>query len=214
MDHPSLIKTEEMALSTVRNLPLEFPPGSALKYSNTNYVLLGLVLDKVARKMGLTNHAALLRAQLLVPLGLKSTFYEVKEANSYQTNRIVSGVLGGADFSKIQQGYGLANGGLLSNVKDVAVFFHALSSEGALSTIGDLMMPALDENFGYGLYRMDPNGNSEIVGHTGEFAGYLTFAAYDSLSGTSIVGFANSSDASAQAAFSKMRQYLLNRLNQ
>ncbi|WP_435017880.1 serine hydrolase domain-containing protein [Tundrisphaera sp. TA3] len=53
----------------VADEPLEFPPGTRWAYSNTNYVLLGMIVAKA----GETSLAAFCRDRIFEPLGMKST---------------------------------------------------------------------------------------------------------------------------------------------
>jgi D-alanyl-D-alanine carboxypeptidase len=55
-----------------------FAPGKGYKYSNTDFVLLGLVIEKVTGK----TVAEAIRADLLEPLGLTHTWYQVTETPS------------------------------------------------------------------------------------------------------------------------------------
>ncbi len=110
---PDRVKTEEDALAAVKALKADFEPGTSVKYSNTNFILLGKILDSVAQKRGLRGHQDLMRVEILQPAGLVSTFYEHKEAGLYDPTKIVSGFYEGQDFLKVEQGYGLPNGGLL-----------------------------------------------------------------------------------------------------
>jgi D-alanyl-D-alanine carboxypeptidase len=55
-----------------------FKPGASYRYSNTDYVLLGAVAEKVTGK----NLAALVRSYFLVPLGMKHTFLQTEEKAS------------------------------------------------------------------------------------------------------------------------------------
>ncbi len=68
------------------------------------------------------------------------------------------------------------------------------------------MMPVANELFGYGVYRLSPK--QPFVGHTGEFAGYLSFAAYNPKNKVTITGFINNSDEEAKAEFAKLQEYL------
>lgn len=209
LEKPGQVKTESSALAAVKSLDPLFEPGTSINYSNTNYVLLGLILDSVAKKRGVSGgHESLLRKLILDPLQLQETFYEHKESQLYNSSNIISGYFNGNDFLGIQQGYGLANGGLLSSVRDVAVFFEALFDPTSAIAVGEKMAPSAAENFGFGLYRMSPN--KEFIGHTGEFAGYLSFAAHNPKSGVTIVGFANDSSEAAKVHFGKIQEHLLN----
>ena len=50
-------------------LKLRFPPGSKYEYSNSNYIIAGLVVEKASGM----SYDAFLRKRILVPLGLRST---------------------------------------------------------------------------------------------------------------------------------------------
>jgi D-alanyl-D-alanine carboxypeptidase len=51
--------------------PLQYAPGSKYLYTNTNYLLLAIIADKITG-----DHAAYLRKHVFQPLGMKNTFYD------------------------------------------------------------------------------------------------------------------------------------------
>jgi CubicO group peptidase (beta-lactamase class C family) len=61
--------TTEDQLNLAMNKPLWYPPGTNWNYAHTNYVILGLVLEKATGK----SMADLLQEKVLDPLGLKNT---------------------------------------------------------------------------------------------------------------------------------------------
>jgi CubicO group peptidase (beta-lactamase class C family) len=61
--------TPEEQLGLVRDKPLDFEPGSRFAYSNSNFIVLGLVIEKVSGK----RYSDLLRDRILTPLGMKDT---------------------------------------------------------------------------------------------------------------------------------------------
>lgn len=211
LDSPDKVKTERDALSAILLLGFKFEPGTSFDYSNTNYVLLGLILDIIAKKQGYSGHQELLRKFILEPARLGSTFYENKEVALYKPEHIVSGFLDGNDFLNIQQGYGLPNGGLISSVKDVALFFDALFDPMSALGVGTKMIPSENENFGYGLYRLP--ANKAFIGHTGEFAGYLSFAGHNPHHRVTIVGFTDDSSGLAKEQFRNLQEYLFSRFD-
>jgi CubicO group peptidase (beta-lactamase class C family) len=64
--------TPEELVKRVQDQALEFAPGAQMRYSNTGYVLLGMVIEK-AGGMG---YAAFLAQNLFDPLGMKETGYD------------------------------------------------------------------------------------------------------------------------------------------
>jgi len=71
--HPAAAWTPNQVLAQIGNP--KFAPGAGYYYSNTDFVLLGLVIEKATGKP----LANLVRSELLTPLGLGHTFYQVTE---------------------------------------------------------------------------------------------------------------------------------------
>lgn len=71
MNHPLQYQTSEDCLKSISLHPFTFEPGSDYKYSNTNYLLLALIADKISG-----DHTALIDQYIFKPLGIKNTFYK------------------------------------------------------------------------------------------------------------------------------------------
>ena len=65
-------KTETLRYATADLLPATNEPGQRYSYSNTNYTLLGLIIEAVTGNTA----AAEIRSRILEPLGLRNTFLE------------------------------------------------------------------------------------------------------------------------------------------
>jgi CubicO group peptidase (beta-lactamase class C family) len=61
--------TTEHLVGLFKNLPLEFEPGSQTRYSNSNYNLLTLIIEKISGQ----SYESFLRDNIWTPLGLRST---------------------------------------------------------------------------------------------------------------------------------------------
>ena len=72
--HPAAVWTADKVLATVGTRTY-FPPGTGYHYSNTNYILLGLVAEKATGQ----TVAALVRSMFLTPLGLDHTYLQTEE---------------------------------------------------------------------------------------------------------------------------------------
>lgn len=104
--------------------PLEFEPGERWKYSNSGYVLLGAIIEKVS---GLT-YEAFLQEHVFDPLDLKHTHYG---STSRVIPRRVPGYGAGPDGAFVNAAYismaqPYAAGGLVSDVDDLAAWNRAL----------------------------------------------------------------------------------------
>ncbi len=71
--NPDSLTSPDVLLGFVKDEPLVFEPGTDCLYTNTNYILIGLVIEKV------TGQAAqdALRTRILDPLGLDETYLDV-----------------------------------------------------------------------------------------------------------------------------------------
>jgi CubicO group peptidase (beta-lactamase class C family) len=63
------VRTNAASLARIANLPLGFPPGSRYAYSNSGYIVLGTLIERVEGRP----YADVLRARVLAPLGLRET---------------------------------------------------------------------------------------------------------------------------------------------
>jgi D-alanyl-D-alanine carboxypeptidase len=165
-------------VSSAARLPLEFRPGSRASYSNTNYLVLAEILNRVTgRSVG-----ALLRERIIGPLGLTSTRYEpgrrvLRDGDVHGYDVASSPPI---DVSEYSLGGPWADGALVSNAPDLATFFVALLQ-------GKLVPPRLvaemekivpqSHGEGLGLYRLPSPCGRWFYGHTGGTPGYVTFAA-------------------------------------
>src|SRR5262249_7240385 len=64
---------EELAL--FRDKPLDFEPGTKYAYGNSNYAVLGVILEKISGK----SYAQLLRERILAPLGMSDSAVDSDE---------------------------------------------------------------------------------------------------------------------------------------
>jgi D-alanyl-D-alanine carboxypeptidase len=160
--------------------PLYFPPGTDWHYANTNYVLLGLVIE-AATGRSIDDE---LRDRILQPLGLAETAFPVGPDDS----GLVHGYVGRATLmsatplvdatSILNPSWLWAAGALVSNADDVTTFYARLLSghilQPGLVTAMETVTPPARE-YGLGLMRFDtPCGTG--FGHEGDFNAYRTVA--------------------------------------
>lgn len=180
--NPTRIWTASDALKYAYGLPTLFAPDVGYDYSNSNYLMLQLILEN-ASGMSL---AQLMRERILDPLGLENTYTQVFEAhplgfvNGYEDMND-DGRLD--DVTNINDGAGLGDGGLVSNTADVTVFYRALLQDRTL--LSDAMMDELlafgDDGEG-GQYSLGLAAwESELGtawGHSGGVLGFSSLGVY------------------------------------
>ena len=176
--NPRVVISPRRLVSSAAWLPLEFPPGSQASYSNTNYLVLAEILQRVTGRP----LARLLRERIFVPLRLEATAYE-SGRRTIGGDQLHGYDLSGSpptDVSRHGLGGPWADGAIVSNARDLAVFFVALLR-------GKLVPPRLvaqmekivpgSHGEGLGLYRLPSPCGRWFYGHTGGTPGYVTFAA-------------------------------------
>jgi D-alanyl-D-alanine carboxypeptidase len=166
-------------LSVAFSHPAPFPPGAGWSYSNTNYVLLGLVIEAAT---GATLEQEL-QARIFSPLALGSTSFPAGTAIEGQ---FAHGYLGPHPGLPIPRGtlldissilnpsYAWAAGNMVSSAPDVASFLAALL-QGRLLPAAQLaeMKTGSAANGDYGLgLKMTYTACGRAIGHEGDFPGY------------------------------------------
>jgi D-alanyl-D-alanine carboxypeptidase len=170
-----------------------FEPGEGWHYSNTNYILLGMVIEAVA-DMPL---AEAYHTYIYEPLGMTSTFLDCYEDPAVD---MVHGYMGFgdtmADITDLHESIGWAAGGLVSTAPDLITFARGLFS-GALfddpASLDEMTTPAPGTTYGLGIMFQ-----GDYMGHAGGIAGFLTQLSYVPEADTVVVTLYNTDSADPQ----------------
>lgn len=112
-------KNNQETLAFVLDKAADFKPDKKYKYSNTNYLLIGEILDKT---LGYS-HNAYIRNEMLIPLGLVNTYGLLRDVN---LDDVTSGYfVGYPDDTKFND-YTSPGGSMLATGEDVGIFLRAL----------------------------------------------------------------------------------------
>ncbi|MEW5868547.1 MAG: serine hydrolase domain-containing protein [Chloroflexota bacterium] len=185
----------------IANRPLEFEPGSRHRYSNSNYLLLGLLLEKSTGK----SYAEFIADPVRSEWGLSETYYlaplsGLGIANAYDETLLHLGRANLSGFRRSLESGGYSAGGVLSNSQDMARFVRALFEAKIVSRPSlarmltfidapDADVPA-QTGYGLGLRRLEVGGNI-FAGHTGTIPGYSGIAMQHVADGATIVVLSN-----------------------
>ena len=168
----------------------QFEPGAQWRYSNTNYTLLGMVIEAAAQ-MPL---AEAYRTTIYEPLGMASTFLDCYEDPLVD---VVSGYTGTGDamtdVTGLHESIGWSAGGLVSTAADLIAFARGLFG-GALfddpESLAAMTTPALGSSYGLGVMLQD-----ETMGHAGGIAGFRSVLSYAPDVDTAVVMLYNNDGA-------------------
>jgi len=118
-DNPKYWENEQengkKPLDFALDLPASFEPDEGYEYSNTNYLLLRELMDKV---LGY-GHQQYIKERILIPLELKNTFFSINEVD---LDDVMSGYYVGYDEDFKAREYGM-----LATAEDVGKFLRALN---------------------------------------------------------------------------------------
>ena len=138
-DNPAFWENEEEngknALDFALDLPASFKPDNGYEYSNTNYLLLRKIMDKV---LGY-NHNDYIKERILIPLELKNTFFSI---NDVDLDDVMSGYYVG-----IEEDFKAREFGMLATAKDVGIFLRALN-DGSVFEEGEQELYPYEYNHG------------------------------------------------------------------
>jgi D-alanyl-D-alanine carboxypeptidase len=189
-------KAEEL-LEFIYNKKPDFAPGDTAVYSNSNFIIVTMILEAQTGK----KHADLLKEYILKPLGLNNTFYQPYDQlpNStaqgyydlYNNNSIVN-------VSNLVTGSGNGYGGIYSNLFDLFKFENALFIQKTLLRPTSLAIMQTygkkdDANYyGYGLQKSYIQLNGDYaIGHKGRDLGYSANLFYFPHKGVTHIFFIN-----------------------
>lgn len=153
----------------------DFSPGEETQYSNSNFYLLGHIIEKTTN----SSYQEQLEARITEPLGLSNTYYGDKigtrehEAHSYQ-HRDNQWTRSSETHMSVPHGAGA----IVSNNHDLSKFIRALFNGKLVSTSSLEQMKNGDQlGLGLGLNKM-PFGKTICFGHNGGIDGFRSTLTY------------------------------------
>ncbi|MGW4597607.1 serine hydrolase domain-containing protein [Streptomyces sp. NPDC004457] len=175
-------------------------PGAAYSYSNTNFVVAGLLIEKLT---GQSVRQAY-EDRVIGPLKLKDTFYVHPDtaipgryARGYLTPDTAGAPL--VDATEQTVSWAQSAGAVISSARDLDVFYGALLRGKLMSAARLAEMERFTEvtgttGYGLGLRRRDLSCGVSVYGHTGAVQGYYTYAFSTKDGGRSLTAVANTSN--------------------
>lgn len=168
-------------LARLQKEPSDFEPGTKSEYSNTNYLLLGYIIEKITGQ----DYCEVLRRKITQPLGMSLTGCSWPAAAKTAETRGYSW-----DGQKWEAAFNTpfyisaGAGGIWSSMPDLNTFITALMQGKLLSEASLKQMMTRKRDFGFGLLRI-PFYEHYAYGHNGFIDNFSTSMAYfpkDSLS--------------------------------
>ncbi|MCF8371361.1 MAG: beta-lactamase family protein [Bacteroidales bacterium] len=159
-------KSSNEALERIFDLPADFKPDKRYKYSNTNYLLLTMLIKKITG----TYKFQYIKEKVLDPLGLKNTFGSIHNVNM---DDVMSGYYVGVEEDIKTTDYG----SMIATAEDVGIFLRALN-DGSLFDDGE----------------QEIYSSIYVYEHTGLIPGYQSIANYHKDIDAVVIQFTNTTN--------------------
>jgi D-alanyl-D-alanine carboxypeptidase len=169
--------TPEALIAFFRDLPLDFTPGTDYRYSNSGYILLGAVIEKVSGQP----YGTYVKTNLIDPLHLTGMIYG--GTSSLIRHRAHGYRYTGSSFVNAEHyddSQAFSMGGFLSTAQDLARWTSALHDGKVLSAKAyeEMITPAVlpnDEVLTYGDgVELGTIGNRHLLSHAGGGVGFMS----------------------------------------
>lgn len=190
---PLLAFTPEDALAIIRASTPDFAPGERAQYSNSNYILLGLLAEDLT---GQPIEVAI-QERILTPMGMTNTnFATTPDMPTPYAHGYDRGNPGDMlrDVTESNPDIAWASGAMISTLADLGIWAPALAQGTLISAemhqerLQFTSFQSTPLEVGYGLGMLSFNG---LLGHNGGILGYSSWVVHDPESGASIVVVTN-----------------------
>ncbi|KAA9377718.1 beta-lactamase family protein [Microbispora cellulosiformans] len=162
-------------------MPPVSAPGGRWAYSNTGYIALGLLAEKVTGQ----NLSRALYDRILLPYRLGNTFLPTTERTIPGThlNGFTTDEKGGLeDITRSDSSHAWAAGGMISTAADLNRFYFLLTRGKIIpaSLLAQMKrtVPGPGLAYGLGLMSLTLPCGAEVWGHKGHIPGYATYSFY------------------------------------
>lgn len=152
-----------------------FEPNSKHKYSNSNYYLLGAIIETITKKSFADN----VNSRIIKKLNLKNTLIPIK--TDIQNNESFSYVFDGKSWElqpEWNNSLAFAAGDIAATPSDLTAFMHGLFNGKLVSNTSLEQMKTMEDYYGKGLVTM-PFNEKKFYGHTGGIESFRAVVGYN-----------------------------------
>lgn len=193
-----------------------FVPGASWEYSNTNFLLAGIIVSKILNEP----FDVTVRKMILTPLNLTHTItYPAENPNGIIPHgwSVLASQSGTLEDMMVTYGYSnvaflsmaSSAGAIVSTAEDNVKFWDALMSgkiinSASLAMMKDFVFVDPNYQYGLGLSRMTPVNGRSVLGHGGTCFGYINENLFDSINGVCITALSNQDSIGNNMLFNKL----------
>lgn len=202
------VSSQQAMIDFLKQAKLDFKPGTAWRYCNTGYYLLGFIIEKIT---GMSYEKAV-ENSIFKPLemtesgfdyknlkdSLKSKGYKYSFGNNYKEASVY-------DHEEL-----FSAGGMYTTLHDLYKFHEGMQSNKIISGVfTEKAYTAYKNNYGYGWFVENIAGN-KLVSHSGGASGFRSYLVRDPQNDICIILLCNSEDLDIAAVKKKIVAILFN----
>jgi len=167
--------TPEQLVARFRDKPLEFQPGEKWNYSNSGYVLLGYLIEKISQQ----SYRQFVQENIFNPMGMKDSGYDSNsEIILHRAAGYEPAAKGAANAGYIDMSIPFSAGALYSTTEDLLRWEQGLMGGKLLSAASlQKMTTPFKSDYAFGLAVHTANGR-KVIEHGGGIEGFNTMLAY------------------------------------
>jgi CubicO group peptidase (beta-lactamase class C family) len=171
--HPTMALTHEQMLGIFKDKPLNFQPGEKFEYSNSNYILLTYIIEKVCSKP----YTEVARERILNPVGMTHSGFDFTHLKSSDKVTGYNCVLIDSFYREqiVDSTQSLGAGAMYSTLEDLYKWHCALQTNKLLDKEWQqkAYVPYKD-NYAYG-WMIKPFLNQQVYAHSGSINGFYSY---------------------------------------
>ena len=188
-------------MKTFRDRPLEFVPGSEMRYSNSGYVLLGAIIEKVSG----TSYEKFVDENIFMPLGMNDSGYDSTQAIIMRRAAGYGpGPNGPVNARYVDMTVPYAAGALYSTTEDLLRWERSLFGGKVLSkpSLRKMTNPGKGD-YAFGLEVSRQSGRS-VIQHGGSINGFSSRLAYFPDDEVTVIALSNLRGSGADSVVEKL----------
>jgi CubicO group peptidase (beta-lactamase class C family) len=193
--------TPEKLVTRFRDKPLDFQPGEKMSYSNSGYVLLGYLIEKI----GGQDYEKFVQENIFTPLAMKDSGYDSNSAIiQHRAAGYVPGPTGPTNAGFIHMTVPLSAGALYSTTEDLLRWEQGLFGGKLLSpsSLREMTTP-FKNDYAFGVQVHTVHGR-KVIDHGGGIEGFNTTLAYYPDDKLTVIVLGNLNGSAPQEIASKL----------
>jgi len=173
--------TPKELIDLFKDEPMDFPPGTDYRYSNSGYILLGYIIELISGKL----YAEYINENFFQPLGMKNSSYDNASAivrNRASGYKKKNGHFENSDYLSMTLPY--SAGSILSQVDDLFLWYDAIMNNSVLhkeslekAHTSYKLSDGKLTGYGYG-WELGNIQGSPTIKHVGRINGFVTYSVY------------------------------------